>query len=141
MLRKAILALALAWAGYAAVREVAAAVSGYRHRATRLESAITWRPGMPQVEVLERFIAAARPLLPRGSAVVFAGGDDDQDFFRYRWAAYLLPEVDLIPFADPARSEAQYLLAYRRKIDHPRLQQIRRLPAGRLYRILPPAAP
>lgn len=141
MLRKAILALALAWAGYAAVREVSAAVLGYRHRATRLESAITWRPGMPQVETLARFIAAARPLLPPGSIVVLASGEDDQGFFRYRWAAYLLPEFDLIPINHPARSEGQYLLAYRQKIDHPRLEQIRRLPAGRLYRILPPPGP
>lgn len=140
MLRKVILGLALAWACYAAVRELYAAVQGYRGRAGRLEGAIVWRPGMPQVARLERFLAAARPLLPPGSTVVFASPDDipSDDFFRYRWAAYLLPEHDLIQLSHPAsRTHGEYLLAYRPPLDHPRLQLVRRLPGGRLYRILP----
>lgn len=134
------LGLALAWAGYAALREVNAAFAGYDFRARRLAGAIDWRPGMPQVARLERFVEAARPLLPPGSPVVFASQEDatDQHFFRHRWAAYLLPEIELIPLSDPAAgTEGRYLLSYRRRFDHPRLEFLRRLPGGWLYRIRP----
>ena len=138
VIRKILLGLALAWAGYGALCELNSAVSSYDRRDRRLASAIDWRPGMPQLEKLAGLTAAARPYLPPGSAVVFASAGDDQDFFRYRWAAYLLPEVDLIPFADPAAGTAgRYLLSYRRRFDHPRLVLLRRLPAGWLYRIQP----
>ena len=140
MPRKLALSLLLAWAGYAALAEVGRTLAEYDGRATRLAGAIGWREGMPQVERLERFAAAARPLLPPGSMVVFVSTDDtpEQQFFRYRWAAYLLPEVDLIPFADPAAGrDGRYLLAYSRRMDHPRLELLRRLPGGWLYRVRP----
>ena len=138
VIRKMLLGLALAWAGYAALSEVSSAVASYDRRDRRLASAIDWRPGMPQLEKLSAFTAAARPHLPPGSAVVFATAEDGQDFFRYRWASYLLPEVDLIPFAHPTAGTAgRYLLSYRRPFDHPRLVLLRRLPGGWLYRIQP----
>ncbi|HXO21954.1 MAG TPA: hypothetical protein VOA87_18725, partial [Thermoanaerobaculia bacterium] len=97
---------------------------------------VSWRAGMPQVESLASFLAAARPLLPAGSAVVFASPPHPESPFRYRWAAYLYPEVELIPLSDPqAGSRGRYLLAYRTQIDHPRLELLRWLPGGRLYRI------
>jgi len=140
VLRKLVLSLLLAWAGYAALCEVGRAVAGFDARATTLASPIGWRHGMPQVERLERFADAARPLLPPGSAVVFATPEDtpDQQLFRFRWASYLLPEVDLIPLSDPAAGTlGRYVLGYRRRMDHPRLELLRRLPGGWLYRVRP----
>jgi hypothetical protein len=140
VIRKMLLGLALAWAGYGALFELNRALAGYDLRDRRLAGAIDWHPGMPQLATLERFTAAARPLLPPGAPVVFASNEDgtDQPFFRYRWAAYLLPEVDLIPLSDPAAgTQGRYLLGYRRHFGHPRLVLLRRLPGGWLYRIQP----
>ena len=97
---------------------------------------------MPQVVRFRRFVDAARPLLPAGSRVVFTSPDDGagQQFFRRCWAAYLLPEVDVIPLSDPAAQDrGQFLLAYGERIDHPRLELVRRLPGGWLHRVRPDA--
>src|SRR5260370_34983915 len=57
-----------------------------------------WRFGSAPVERFARCMAAARPLLPRGSVVAFdsPAGPRDADFFRWRWAAYLLPAQHLV---------------------------------------------
>jgi hypothetical protein len=134
------LALGLAWGGWAAGVEVGKALAGYDGRAQALAGVIGWREGMPQVVRFRRFAEAARPLLPAGSRVVFTSPDDGagQQFFRRCWAAYLLPEVDVLPLSDPAAQDlGQFLLAYGERIDHPRLELVRRLPGGWLHRVRP----
>ena len=155
------LALGLAWGGWAACVEVGRALAGYDGRAQARSGVIGWREGMPQVVRFRSFVEEARPRGPAGrpgggttppagarphevrrGGVVFTSPDDGagQQFFRRCWAAYLLPEVDVIPLSDPAAQErGQFLLAYGERIDHPRLEMVRRLPGGWLHRVRPDA--
>lgn len=147
MIRKLLLGLALAWAGYAALREVDAAVTGYDLRGRRPAGPLQWRAGMPAVADLERFAAAARPLLPAGSVVAFAtirsprstaGNAGDDAFFRYRWAAYFLPEVDLVDAGSTAAARAEYALAFRLQLPADRFRPLVRLRDGWVYRQVAP---
>ncbi len=144
VIRKLLVGLALLWAGYAALRELNAAVTGYDLRGQRPAGPLQWRFGMPAVEELTRFSAAARPLLPAGSRVAFAsvrttsGRAGDDAFFRYRWAAYFLPEVDLVDAGSPAAAAAGYALAFRTRLPAPRFEEIAALPGGWVYRVAPP---
>jgi len=144
VLRKILLQLALAgalaWAGFALLAEMEGAVAGYDLRERASPSAGGWRFGIPQVVRLERFLDAARPLLPRGERVGFTSPPaiPGELFFRYRWAAYLLPEVDLVPWEGPGAppsNGAPHLLSYSYRLSDPRLALERRLPGGFLYRI------
>jgi hypothetical protein len=140
VIRKLLLGLALAWAAYALLAEVQGAATAYDLRQRSHPSAIGWHFGIPQVERLKLCMDAARPLLPVGSRVAFASRPDGDAFFRHRWAAYLLPEVDLIPWDDPAGKNAPLLLSYSYRIDDdPRLKLRERLPAGFLYTVAPQA--
>jgi hypothetical protein len=132
-----LLGLALAWAAWALLAEVSGAVAGFDLRERARPSAIAWRFGIPQVARLTLFTDAARPLLPPGTRVAFASRPDGDAFFRHRWAAYLLSEVDLIPWDDPAGRSARLLLSYSYRVDDPRLRLLRRLPAGFLYQVGP----
>jgi len=135
VIRKILLGLALVWAGFALLVEMERAVSGYDLRERMQPAAVGWRCGIPQVVRLQRFLAAARPLLPPGARVAFTSppATASELFFRHRWAAYLLPEVDLIPWEDPAGSAAPYVLAYSYRLNGSRLRLARRLPGGFLY--------
>lgn len=137
MIRKILLGLALAWVGFALLAEMERAVSGYDQRERLQPSAMGWRFGIPQVIRLERFLDAARPLLPPGARVAFTSppASADETFFRHRWAAYLLPEVDLIPREDPAGATAPYVLSYSYRLNDPHLRLTRRLPGGFLYQV------
>lgn len=138
MIQKLLLGLALAWAAFALLAEVQGAAAGYDLRQRFHPSAIGWRFGIPQVERLELCLDAARPLLSLGGRVAFASRPDGDAFFRHRWAAYLLPEIDLIPWDDPAGKSAPLLLSYSYPIDDSRLELSHRLPAGFLYKGKPP---
>ncbi len=143
MIRKLLLGLALVWAGYAALREINEALSGYDVRDRWQARPLLWRAGMPPADDLARFAASARPLLPAGSRVAFASPaaspaarlDPGADLFVYRWAAYLLPEVDLVEAASPAAARADYALGYRLALPADRFQALSRLPGGWLYRV------
>lgn len=137
-----LLGLAVVWAAYAAGREASRAFAGLRAQKSPLAGAIGWREGTPPVHRFRRFVDAARPHLPAGGKVVFLSPDygPGEQFFRSRWAAYLLPEVEVLPLDDPAaRQVGEYLLAYRQPVEHPRVELLQRLPDGWLYRIRPPA--
>jgi hypothetical protein len=141
VIRKLLLGLAMAWAGYAALREVNAALAGYDLRDRRPAGPLQWRAGMPPVGDLERFAARARPLLPAGSVVLFAsprsapGSAADEALFRYRWAAYFLPEVDLVEAGTAAGARADYALSFRESLPAGRFQPLARLPGGWVWRV------
>jgi hypothetical protein len=139
VIRQLLLGLALAWAAFALLAEVQGAAASYDLRQRAHPSAISWHFGIPQVERLELCLDAARPLLPVGGRVAFASRPDGDAFFRHRWAAYLLPEIDLLPWDDPAGKSAPLLLSYSYPVDDPRLELLRRLPAGFLYKVKPQA--
>lgn len=137
MLRKLILGFALAWAGVAFLQEVNGAVRSFDARETRAAGPMYWRFGIPQMTGFARCVAAAHREIPAGSVVAFASrpGPDAADFFRWRWAAYLLPEMHVVPLSDAEASRmADYLLTFRLESDDPRFEPLRRLPGGWLYR-------
>jgi hypothetical protein len=138
MLRRLILVFFLAWSAFAFLTELEEALAGFDRREVARLDPILWRSGTPQVRILEQCLAEARPLIPPGSVVAFASppGPGGADFYRWRWAAYLLPEDDVIPLSEPRAGElAQYLIAHRQPVEHPRLELIRALTGCRLYRV------
>lgn len=130
----------LLWAGWGAGVEAwrASAVLASR----RAPHAVAfWRLGDDRPEALRRFLAEVGRRVGDDDvvAVVTAAGEGDQDFFLGLWAAYLLPRQRVIRLAHRrARSEADWLVAWGTRIDHPRLTPVLERPAGVLYRVAPP---
>jgi hypothetical protein len=135
--------LALAWAVAALARETGAAVAGWDDRQANVRPA-DWRFGSAPVERLERCLAGAEGWLPSGTTVLFTSpaSEPSAEFYRWRWAAYLLPDLQVgAPgsFDDPR--DAPYVIAYRRTPTPPagcRLDPIRDLDGGRIYRVFCP---
>jgi hypothetical protein len=136
--RRLILVLFLAWSALAFLVELADTFEGWdRHESVRSDP-IRWRFGERQVDVLERCLAEARREMPPGSVVAFASpqGPAAPEFYRWRWAAYLLPEYDVLAISDPRAGElAEYLIAHRQPIELPRAEKVRQLTGCVLYRV------
>ncbi|MDP9122106.1 MAG: hypothetical protein M3O15_12205, partial [Acidobacteriota bacterium] len=100
-LGRAALGLAVAWAAFGFLSEVNVSLTDYDAR-DRPEVARTWRFATPPVGRLARCLAEVPAAVPAGSLTAFCSlpGRDDSEFVRWRWAAYLLPGLDLIPLAD-----------------------------------------
>jgi hypothetical protein len=140
MLRRLILVLFLAWSAFAFLAELAETFAGFDRRESERSDPIRWRFGVRQVGILEQCLAEARKEIPTGSVVAFASpeGPAAAEFYRWRWAAYLLPEYDVLAVSDPKAGElARYLIAHRQPIDHPRAEKIRQLTGCVLYRVRP----
>jgi hypothetical protein len=138
MPRRLILVFFLAWSAFAFLAELQETLAGWDRRASERSDPIRWRFGVRQVGILEQCLSEARQAIPAGSVVAFASpqGPAAADFYRWRWAAYLLPEYDVIPLSDPRAGElAQYLIAHRQPIDHPRARKVRQLTGCVLYRV------
>ena len=115
------------------------ALADYDRRSVFLTDPVQWRFGTPQIDVLQRCFAEARPLIPPGSVVVFTSpGPQDAIFFRWRWAAYGLPEYDVIQPEIPQAAEmAEYLISHRVPIRLPRAKLVKRLTGCQLFRVDP----
>jgi hypothetical protein len=97
------------------------------------------------VERLDRCLDLVRRHVPPDRLVVFASSPDAGDtgtgseFYRWRWAAYLLPRYDLAPLRSPMPAEtvrlAEYLIAFERTLEIPRLEILEERPGCRLYRV------
>ncbi|HEX3130301.1 MAG TPA: hypothetical protein VH394_23395 [Thermoanaerobaculia bacterium] len=139
--RRLILALFLAWSALAFLVELSDTFTAFDRRETERADPIRWRFGVKQVEVLEQCLAEARQEIPPGSVVAFASPPSADtaaaaEFYRWRWAAYLLPEDDVLAISDPKAGElARYLIAHRQPIDLPRAEKVRQLTGCVLYRI------
>jgi hypothetical protein len=136
--RRLVLALFLAWSAFAFLAELSDTFAGWDRRESERSDPIRWRFGVRQVGILEQCLAEARQEIPPGSVVAFASpqGPAAADFYRWRWAAYLLPEYDVLAVTDPKAGElAQYLIAHRQPIDHPRAEKVRQLTGCVLYRV------
>ena len=109
MPRTALAFLLLGWCGWALVREGARAVSAAPHRrAVAPESSFFWRFGSPPVEELRRCALEASRMIPAGAKVAL--GDPQDDFFRWRWAAYYLPGNDVVGARQPEAVDSEFLL-------------------------------
>lgn len=135
-----VLGFFLAWGAFAFLAELKDALAGFDGRESSRSDPIRWRSGMVPVRILEQCLAEAREIIPTGSVVVFASppGPGQAEFYRWRWAAYSMPEHDLIPLSDRRAGEiAEYLITHRLPIEHPRAELIRPLTGCRLYRVKP----
>lgn len=115
------------------------AFTNYDRREVFFSDPVQWRFGMPQIDVLERCFAGARPLIPPGSVIVFTSpGPREAEFFRWRWAAYGLPEYDVIQPDMPRAAEmAEFLISHRVPIRLPRAKLVRKLPGCQLFQVEP----
>jgi len=115
------------------------ALADYDRRRVFFSDPVQWRFGMPQIDVLERCFAEARPLIPPGSVIVFTSpGPPEASFFRWRWAAYGLPEHDVIqPEMRGAPAMAEYLISHRVPIRLPRARLMKQLNGCQLFRVQP----
>jgi hypothetical protein len=139
MLKRLALGLLVAWAGFGFLQAVNDAVAGYDDRAPQ-RGPWAFRFGTAETGDLTRCLETARWAMPPGSTVAFTSDDPPEiQFERWRWAAYLLPAYDVIQVGDARAGElAEYAIAYRTKIDHPRAELMRPLPFGWLYRVKRP---
>ena len=104
MFKRLALGLLVAWAGAGFLREVNGALAGWDAREEIAEPPWLWRPGLGAPAELERCLAAARREIPPGVVVAFSSPDDPPGaaFFRWRWAAYLMPAHDVVQAGEPA---------------------------------------
>ena len=135
-----VLVLFVVWAGAALANRTGAALTGWdMRRADR--PACEWSLGTGPVARLGRCLAGVEGWLPRDTVVVFESppGPCNSRFFCWRWAAYLLPDLEVSLPDDPDGSRlAAYLIAYRTEPAAPPgslLVLVRQLADGRLYRI------
>jgi len=148
MPRKLLLGFALAWGALSLLRETGSALAGLDGRAELRADVADWQLGTPPVEHLDRCLDLVRRHVPPDRLVVFASSSNtgetgpDGEFYRWRWAAYLLPQYDLAPLQSPMPAEtarrAEYLLAYERTLEIPRLEVLEERPGCRLYRVKAP---
>lgn len=137
-LRSAVLGLLVACAALGFLASLGDALAGYDARHARAGPPISWRFGRAPVAALETCLAAARPRLPPGGVVAFAGPvePDGEASLRWRWASYFLAERDVVRWGSAEAAGATHVVACRRALgDDPRLAEVARLPGGRLYRI------
>ena len=135
-----VLVLVVVWAGAALAYRTGAALTGWDARQAN-RAACRWRFGTGPVASLRHCLAGVEGWLPGDSVVVFDSppGPCSSQFFCWRWAAYLLPDLEVSPPDDPDGSRlASYLIAYRTEpapSPGSRLVLVRELAGGRLYRI------
>lgn len=147
MLRKAIPGLLLLWCALSFSAEMGKALEEWDRRTQAARGPGTWRFGSPQLERLAACLDGVRGHLPPGSVIAFASQEGpDQErrnaLFRTRWAAYLLPEHDVLPLDDPAAPRlAGYVIDYRAGLDLPQLELVARLHGCRLFKVRRSAPP
>ena len=139
MPKRLVLGFFLAWSAFAFLAELREAMEVYDRRSVHRSDPVRWRFGTPQVETLRRCLAEARALIPPGSVVIFTSpGPEEAAFYRWRWAAYELPEDDVIRLETPRAGEiGQYLISHRVPIEHPRAEPMKALTGCRLFKVKP----
>lgn len=139
ILRRLVLGFLLAWSAFMFLAHLQKALANYDRRRVFLSDPVQWRFGMPQIEILQRCFDEARPLIPPGSVVLFTSpGPPEAEFFRWRWAAYGLPEHDVIQPGTPRAPEmAEYLISHQVPIRLPRAQPMKKLTGCQLFRVRP----
>lgn len=139
MPRRLVLGFLVVWSAFMFLAHLQKALANYDQRRVFLSDPVQWRFGMPQIEILQRCFAEARPLIPPGSVVLFTSpGPPEAEFFRWRWAAYGLPEHDVIQPETPRAPEmAEYLISHRVPIRLPRAQPMKKLTGCQLFRVRP----
>lgn len=138
MRRRGFVALAaalLGWTVFAAALEI--------HRTRWIvandpwEEPSRWRIHSRHVAELREFLQEARPHLPTGQAigVVDDPAAPEASYFRYLWAAYLAPDLELrhAGAGDP-RAGVRTWLAFGPPVEDPRFEILFEAEVGRVYR-------
>ncbi|HET9209558.1 MAG TPA: hypothetical protein VFR03_04135 [Thermoanaerobaculia bacterium] len=140
MLKRLTVGVLAAWAGCAFLVELNRAVAAWDDR-EHFISAWGWRFESPETGALIRSLDVAVKAIPPGAPVAFTAPDDPPgvEFEAWRWAAYLMPDHDVLSVKDPeAGGVARYAIAYKTEIHNPRAEPMLRLPDGWLYRVKRP---
>jgi hypothetical protein len=141
MLRKAIPGLLLVWCALSFSSEMGKALGEWDQRAQSPQGPRLWRSGNPQLERLIACLGDVRHQVPPGDVIAFASPEGQEPkqgnaFFRARWAAYLLPEHDVLPIDDPSALRlAGYAVDYRSGLDLPQLELVAQLRGCRLFKV------
>jgi hypothetical protein len=141
--RRLILGLWLVWAAYALADACRQALAERELRAQNVLPC-RWHFGLAAVDRLQRCLAGVEGLLPGGSVVLFdsPAGPVDARFYRWRWAAYLLPDLEVaMPEDGLGARTAAYAIGYHRVPAAPaqsHLDLSRRLDGCLLFRIVRP---
>lgn len=144
-MRKAVLALLLLWSVAAFLVEVNDALERYDHQSLEYAHPSGWRFDMPPVHELQSCLGEIAKQTPAGSMILILGPESDDngaEFFRWRWASYLLPTHHIVTLNNPqVVQRAGYLLAYGgREASHPRLEPGRTLRKDCvLHKVRPPS--
>ncbi len=137
--RNALLVILLVCAGVGYLRSLEDALDGFDRRANRAGPPLSWRLRKAPVVALAECLEGARGRLPEGGVVAFTGPAEraEQRLLRWRWAAYFLPEFDVVMYRGEATvGDPGYVVACRRELGgDARLLEVARLPGGRLYRV------
>ncbi len=141
MLRKAIPGLLLLWCVLSFSAEMGKALGEWDQRATVPRGPRYWRFGNPQLDRLAACLDGVRAQVPPGSFITFASpagpeGMERNALFRTLWAAYFLPEHEILPIDDPsAPLLAEYAIDYRAGLDLPQLELMAQLHGCRLWKV------
>lgn len=130
-IRKLLLAVLLLWNVFGLARATILTVESWRNRATFNLPPLYWRLGAPRPEELRHCAEFAGRFVPRGSRIVVA--DAEADFFRWRWAAYLLPAHDVLDTSSV--ESADFLLFVGKETFPPRGTLARQEPPCSIYRL------
>jgi len=147
MLRKAIPGLLLLWCVLSFFAEMGKALGDWDRRIQQPRGPGGWRFGNPQLDRLIACLDDVRARVPPGSVIAFASpagtGSEAAErnaFFRARWAAYLLPEHEVLSIDDPsAPLLAEYAIDYRAGLDLPELELVAQLRGCRLLKVRRPS--
>lgn len=140
-LRTTILALAVAWAAAGLLYEVNARLSAFDERGFERTIPALWHFGTRPPARLAACLAEVARRVPAGRTVSIYSqpGPGEAEFYRWRWAAYLLPLHDvLVEDATRGATPRDFLVAVQRPIESPELILVFQRPGCGLYRVIAP---
>lgn len=130
----------LLWSALKFSFEEKEALRGARSALSRNEAPVLWRFGTPPVLELTRCMDRVRSELARDSIVGFvsAEGPSGDQLFRWRWAAFLAPEIHLLEVHDPVPPlSTAFLVVYGREFRHRQIEPVFESPGCSLFRVRP----
>jgi hypothetical protein len=140
-LTRVALGLWLAWSAFALIHATRDSLRLWQAREINATPNV-WRFGAAPVRRIQRCLEGVEGLLQANTVVLFVSpqGPTTADFFRQRWAAYLLPDLNVADSALGGET-ASYVIAYHTAPTAPvasHLDFSRQLEGCRLYRIVRP---
>jgi len=138
-LKRWILAAAVAWAAVGFLSELHGSLTRYDLRNDRPTLPALWHLGTRAPARLQACLAEVERRIPERTTVSILSppGPAQAEFYRWRWAAYLLPRHDVIEEGSRGATPADYLVAFQRVAEDPELTPIFATAACRLYRMAP----